>query len=183
MAQWKATQYQFILLYCGAVIFQHVLSPNQYKYFLLLSVTCRILCNPKNVVESADYANDLLQKFVKLVPSLYGCDSQVMNINNLIHIAEDVKHFQLLLTEIFAFRAESYLGKLKHLVRTPENPLAQVINRLSEQDCRPAEKIHKRTAVQKIISKNKGPTEVRMKGMMISSMLPNNLVQLKNGKI
>lgn len=183
IARWKATQYRFILLYCGPVIFSHVLSPHQYKHFLLLSMACRILCDPKHVLTSADYANDLLRKFVMLTPSLYGSDSQIMNIHNLIHIADDVKHFQLPLTEISAFWAENYLGKLKHLVRTPKNPLAQVVNRLSEQDPCPEEKVKKRDVIQKIVIKNSEITEVRMNGMVISYMPPNNVVQLKNGKI
>jgi len=42
---WKATQFRFFLLYCGAIVLKNVLSEERYKHILLLIVACRILCN------------------------------------------------------------------------------------------------------------------------------------------
>lgn len=45
LSRWKATQYRFVLLYCGPVIFQDILTKDLYNHFLLFVVACRILHN------------------------------------------------------------------------------------------------------------------------------------------
>lgn len=132
--KWKATQYRFILLYCGPIIFREVLSDNKYLHFLLLSTACRLLSSKELAVTHADYANKLLRKYVYLMPSLYGKDSQVLNNHNLIHLAEDVKQMQASLSFISAFPFENCLGKLKKFVRSPKNPMIQIVKRLSESE-------------------------------------------------
>lgn len=56
-----------------------------------------------NVVRHVDYAQDLLRKFFELLPSEYGDDSQVLSMHDLIHVADDVRHNRVSLSEISAF--------------------------------------------------------------------------------
>ena len=99
LANWKATQYIFILLYAGPLIFCKVLPPNYYQHFLLLHGTCRILFNREFAVKRVNEAEDFLREFVSKMLLLYGESSVVMNIHNLIHAADDVRYMQAPLSD------------------------------------------------------------------------------------
>ena len=113
---WKATQYRFFLHYCGALVLRTILPKRMYQHFLLLVVACRILCDPQLCVENLNYARQLLRKFVELLPSFYGPDSQVMIRHNLIHLSDDVEFTKMSLSTISAFPFENYLGKIKRKI-------------------------------------------------------------------
>ncbi|XP_043275264.1 uncharacterized protein [Venturia canescens] len=183
VAKWKATQYRTILLYVGAVVLRDVLPHKYYQHFLLLVVASRILSSKKLAVPYADYANILLREFVSLMPSLYGPGSQVLNVHNLIHISDDVKHFKLPLTEISAFWAENFLGQLKKLIRTPKYPLIQVVKRLTEVDCLPGQKIRIRKKCNSMVLEGAVIKGVMVGEMLIKSKRPDNVVELKDGKL
>ncbi|CAD6240741.1 GSCOCG00008873001-RA-CDS, partial [Cotesia congregata] len=106
LARWKATQFRFVLLYCGPIVLQNILPTQVYKHFLL--------------------------KFFFLLPSLYGKNSQTLNMHNLIHLPDDVFNLNLSLSESSAFWGENYIGKMKKLIKSPYKPLTQILNRLSE---------------------------------------------------
>uniref|UniRef100_A0A0C9PJW1 GcvT protein n=1 Tax=Fopius arisanus TaxID=64838 RepID=A0A0C9PJW1_9HYME len=90
VSRWKATQYRFMLNYCGAVVLRRILSPVFYEHFLLLVVASRIL-NRKDVVRThSDYAENLLIKFFTLL-ELYGPHCKVLSWHNFIHVADDAK--------------------------------------------------------------------------------------------
>ena len=57
LANWKATQYMFILLYADPLIFRQVLPSDFYCHFLLLHIACRILYNRELVFEKVDEAH------------------------------------------------------------------------------------------------------------------------------
>lgn len=201
VADWKATQFSFVLLYCGALVFRRILPPDKYKHFLLLFVSCRILCSSQLAVVHADYAKTLLRKFFVLMTTLYGSDSQVINFHNLIHVADDVKHMNAPLTEFAAFSFENTLGKLKKLVRAPQNPLAQVARRLCElhsgrdpdgepirPQCPFSDYVRKRTdSVAGIVSMaQRRQTEyfqIRVNQMFLRTSHPDNIVQMQNGAV
>lgn len=158
LAHWKATQYQFILLYVLPFLFKRFISIEKYKHFLLLFVACRILFKEDMAVEYADYANALLRKFFKLMP-MYGKDSQTGNFHNLIHIADDVKFVQAPMSSYSAFSFESSIGQIVKLVRGPNNPLVQISRRLHEIQ----------SGTQSFVSKNYKFSEILKKDM---SLLP-----------
>ena len=54
-----------------------------------------------------------------------------INVHSLIHIPDDVKKYGSL-DSYSAFRFENHLGKIKLFVRKTANPLAQIVNRLTE---------------------------------------------------
>ena len=55
------------------------------------------------------------------------------NVHNLVHIADDVAMFGSL-DSVSCFPYENYLHQLKKKVRRPQNPLSQVIRRISEEE-------------------------------------------------
>ena len=57
-----------------------------------------------------------------------------MNFHNLIHVADDVLYTQRSLSAFSAFTFENLLGTIKKLIRSPNNPLAQVARRLHEME-------------------------------------------------
>ena len=79
-----------------------------------------------------DFAEKLLKEFVAHSCKLYGPEFCVYNVHNLIHLADDARNFGPL-DNVSCFPFENLLGKLKRLVRSPNLPLQQVINRLREQ--------------------------------------------------
>lgn len=76
---------------------------------------------------------DLLQAFVANYMLLYGKKNIVYNVHNLVHIADDAARFGAL-DNISAFPFESFLGRLKKMVRRPQNPVAQIVDRICEKE-------------------------------------------------
>ena len=71
-------------------------------------------------------------KFVKHFGELYGIDRISYNVHALIHLSDEAKlHGPL--DKFSAFPFESYLYKLKKLVRKPSNILQQIVQRLAEE--------------------------------------------------
>jgi hypothetical protein len=52
------------------------------------------------------------------MPYLYGPQSQVMNVHNLLHVADDVMNFNCSLSRISCFPFENTLGEIKRVLRT-----------------------------------------------------------------
>ncbi|XP_040075812.1 uncharacterized protein LOC120837139 [Ixodes scapularis] len=131
--RWKATEFRTFLLYVGPVVLRGLLPDHQYEHFLFLHVAIRILASPAHHVEHNAYARDLLRFFVQEYGTvgLYGARFLTYNVHTLSHLAEEcLVHGPL--DAFSAFPFESFLGKLKPLLRTHSNPLAQVSRRLSE---------------------------------------------------
>ena len=133
--RWKATEFRLFLLYCGVVVLKDKLCDKLYNNFLLLFVACRILSSSELVCESmCRYVESLLRLFVQDIHKLYGQDSIVYNMHNLIHVVSDVQNYGPL-HMISAFPFENQLKKLKRLVRKPHLSLQQIARRLSESSC------------------------------------------------
>lgn len=131
--RWKATELQQFLLYTGPVVLYNVLASPVYSNFMLLSVAMYILLSPQYCNALNEFAHTYLLSFVDRFSRLYGPEFVSYNVHGLVHISNDVKQHGNL-DEFSAFPFENYLGKLKKLVRKPDNPLAQIIRRLSETD-------------------------------------------------
>lgn len=186
---WKATQFRFFLHYCGPLVLYKILPKQMYRHFLLLFVACRILCDSELYIENIDYARELLIKFVELLPSFYGVDSQVMNSHNLIHLADDVEYTKTYLSNISAFPFENCLGKIKRMITGRKNPLAQLIRRVSEQNKCP-EMIKKNCVHRKkiVIINNDKSNECDIKsivwrGVELNTSKPNNVVKINTGEV
>jgi len=68
-----------------------------------------------------------------LLPELYSKEAQVINIHNLVHIANDVLNMGCSLSRINCFPFESTLGRIKRTFRTAVKPLTQVCRREYER--------------------------------------------------
>lgn len=75
----------------------------------------------------------MLEAFVKHFYEMYGYDQAVYNVHAIVHLSTDALKYGSL-DNISSFLFETFLHRLKRLVRKPEFPLQQVIRRLSEQN-------------------------------------------------
>ena len=131
--RWKATEFRSFLLYWGPVVLKGILNDELYNHFLLLFVGISILCCPRLNAHFNDYANELLVAFVTDVHKIYGIEMLVYNVHGLVHLANDAKLLGCL-DQFSAFKFENKLKNLKHMVRKPQFPLAQLDRRIREQN-------------------------------------------------
>lgn len=129
--RWKATEFRQFLLYTGPLCLYEVLAPAVYRHFMLLFVGIYCLSSSLYYRDYSLYSDQILRLFVTDFARLYGSDMMVYNVHGLVHLAADVEKFGPL-ENYSAFVFESFLGRLKRLVRKPNYPLQQVIGRLSE---------------------------------------------------
>lgn len=106
---WKATEFRFFLLYCGPIVLKNILDKNYYKHFLLLHTAFRLLFS-EHFAKYNNISKIYLLRFFEALPELYGTKSQILNMHNLIHVADDTKNLGCNLSYINSFPFESYLG-------------------------------------------------------------------------
>lgn len=132
--RWKATEFRQFLLYTGPIVLRDVVSKEVYEHFLALSVAISILLETNRERRNTylNYASELLEFFVKNCHYIYGDTFTVYNIHSLVHLVDDVRHFNCSLNEISCFPFENYMQQLKKHVRNGKNPIVQVARRISE---------------------------------------------------
>ena len=133
--RWKATEYRQFLLYAGKIVLKDILRKDLYDHFMSLSVAITILVSPHTARSHSlrMYAHDLLAYFISQGSTLYGAEFLVYNVHSLVHLTAEVESYGSL-DECLAFPFENYLQKIKRMVRTGRNPIAQIVKRLSEVD-------------------------------------------------
>lgn len=107
--RWKATELRSFCLYYGQYVLKDILPTDYYQHFLQLSVAINILDSPK-LLHKVNAADILLKKIVRNFAILYGNQSIIYNVHNLIHLADDCKRFGPL-DAFSAFVFENYLKK------------------------------------------------------------------------
>lgn len=128
--QLSSVNFCYILgLLCCEAFYQ-----NLYQHFLSLSIAISIMLDMNTAKQSSylQYARELITHFVNNCKSLCGDTFVVYNVHNLLHLPDDVEYFQVSLNEILCFPFENFMQKLKRLVRSAQNPIAQVVKRLTE---------------------------------------------------
>lgn len=138
--RWKATEFRQFLLYTGPVVLKSVLPNASYRHFLALSIAMSVLLDSdqRKRERHIDYAKNLLHYFVVNSKFIYGETFSVYNVHGLLHLSEDVIHFDSSLNEISCFQFENHLQILKRFVRNAQNPVVQVAKRQSELEAIPA---------------------------------------------
>ena len=134
---WKATEFRMFMLYLAPVVIRPpIVSQDLYHHFMRLSVGISLLLERDNIKRNRflHYARELLRAFVVDCQHIYGPKFTVYNVHSVQHIPDDVEKFNLPLDQISAFPFENHLGKLKKLIRSGHNPIAQVYRRLSEME-------------------------------------------------
>ncbi len=112
-----------------------ILPEEHYNLLLHLHISIRILCTPILCYSENELAQYHINQFVKGFQSLYGKEHSSYNVHGLIHLPKDVIHHGNV-DSFSAFRFEDYLGKLKRLLRDPNQPIQQVHRRIIElEEC------------------------------------------------
>uniref|UniRef100_A0A2S2PLP1 Uncharacterized protein n=2 Tax=Schizaphis graminum TaxID=13262 RepID=A0A2S2PLP1_SCHGA len=111
---------------------------------MALSISMNILLSPDRR-ELLEYANQLLDYFVKQFEIIYGVEFSSHNVHGLIHLCDAYQKFGPL-DNCCAFKFENYMKELKLLIRKHEKPLEQVINRYSERNALTIEEIFNNTS-------------------------------------
>lgn len=108
-----------------------------YEHFLTLHIAISILITPTLITndENIRYAEKLLAYFVESFQILYGKQFVSHNVHNLLHLGNEVRRNGAL-DNFSVFRFESFLGRLKKLIRKPEKPLQQIARRYIERQFR-----------------------------------------------
>ena len=76
--RWKATEFRQFLLYTGPVVLlKHIIYPNMYKNVMLLSTGIHFLLNENLNAAYNQYANELLETFLKHFYEMYGYDQAI----------------------------------------------------------------------------------------------------------
>lgn len=121
------------LLYTGYLGLESVLSPKSYFHFLFLSITFRILLEDNRNIRGKCliYARYLLRYFASKCRDLYGSTFTLYNVDNLIHVWQDVDNLNVYLDEISNLPFENYLQILNKFLRKSRNSLSQVVMRVS----------------------------------------------------
>ena len=65
---------------------------------------------------------------------MYGDIFVSYNVHALIHIADDLEHYESSLNGIMAFQLENHLRGLKKSVKIAQNPISQVAKRIAEME-------------------------------------------------
>lgn len=129
---WKATEYRQFLLYTGIVALRNEIHDDLYYEFILLHVSYRLLCCPKQHFSNLETAQTLLNLFVQNFSKLFGENSISYNVHSLLHVKESVELVGNP-TAGSAYGFENYLQALKKMVKKPNKILEQINRNLEEQ--------------------------------------------------
>jgi len=102
----------------------------QYKHFLCLHITLRILCLSECIRLNA-YAKSLIRYFIEKYKTIYGTENITYNVHNLLHLCDDVLLFGKV-DNFSAFSFENYMSKIKRKMKNSRYPLQQIYNRVVE---------------------------------------------------
>ncbi|CAH1732005.1 unnamed protein product [Aphis gossypii] len=130
ISRWKATELRLFILYIGVVVLKDILNKNIYTNFMSLYVSILILLSPDYECY-IDYAESLLDYFVRTFDEMYGRQHISHNIHGLLHIVDDYRTHGPL-DNCSAFPFENYMKTLKSRIRKHDKPLEQLINRYNE---------------------------------------------------
>ena len=131
---WKATDFRIFLLYIGPIILRDVLNEDLYRHFISLHLAIYILSDEDYAsrVPFLPFARDLLQFFVSESENLYSKAFVSFNVHCLLHLTDDVEHYEESLTSLSAFKFESFIGYIRQKIRGPKSPIVQVAKRIEE---------------------------------------------------
>ena len=148
-----------MFLPCGGIFALKGIFPHPYhKHFLVLSVAKRIILDYNNGYRNKclGYAKDLLVYFVKKSATSYGRSFVAYNVHSLIYLSDDANQFQVNLDKRSFFPIENrlkILHQLKRYVKKACNPLAKIIEQVTEMKNVGVDEYHK-NVVTKISIEN-----------------------------
>ena len=130
---WKATEARQFLLYLGPVLLKGIISPAVYEHFLLLCLALRCFSSTDYVSDTEwfKFAKNQLGKYVSEFGVFYGAEHIVYNVHSLCHLHLDVEQYGAV-DNYSSFPYESFLGKVKSVVRRRTKAIQQIVRRMSE---------------------------------------------------
>lgn len=183
--RWKATEFRSFLLYVGHYALKGILPSAYYEHFLLLQSAVSILISPRLIIKNIDTAEMMLFEYVKGFKTLYGADSLVYNVHNMIHLANDARMYGPL-DNFSAFPFENHIGHIKNVISSHKLPLQQLSNRIQEsQTFNCTSETQKKTVfkAKKILNSEHVYEVCQKHNMTIRVDGKNDAVILKNGMI
>lgn len=182
-ATYKATELNFFLFYAGPIVLKKIIPIDQYDNFNSFHYASRLLWSEKTAQENVNASRAMLKLFFEQCKRIYHQSSATMNMHNLNHVADDVVHSGMSLSEINAFSYENYLGIIKKKIRSPYRLLAQICRRNHEsRNLDTKAKLIPEIEVLKRGAGN-GITKLRYKGKYLATKRPDNIILLKNNHI
>ena len=126
-----------------------------------------------------------LRSFFIALNEYYGPISHILNAHHLIHVADDVTSMGCNLTITTTFAFESFLGKIKKMLSTPNRSLAQVCRRPYEKRML---RLKKQIIIPPLLEMEKIDKEynvmkIRYKQFTITNESPDNMILLQSGTI
>lgn len=132
--KFKATEFRQFLLYTGPCALKGILDKEKFRHFLYLHCAMKLLLS--DFAQKTNYnflAKTLLCKFVEKMYLIYGPQTIVYNVHNLLHLADDgLKYGNL--DNVSAFPFESYLYRLKQMIRGQKLQVEQIVRRIYESN-------------------------------------------------
>ncbi|XP_041775313.1 uncharacterized protein LOC121595414 [Anopheles merus] len=129
---WKGTEFKNFLHYPSIVALKDTLPREAYEHFKLLFCSITIFSSPAHE-QYYELAHQMLEQFVQDYATLYGESTITSNVHNLKHMYDDVCRFGVL-DDYSTYPFEGMLQSIKHLIRTGNNIIPQLINRVREFD-------------------------------------------------
>ncbi len=131
---WKATDFRFVMLYSGMVLFQHRnIHPDVFDHFILICFAYRLV-STRGIEKNDQHllvAQKLFEHFVAEYRHYYGVESVTYNVHNLLHIVESVKLYGSV-DNYSNYKFENYLQEIKGNIRKNHQVLQQIHNRAAE---------------------------------------------------
>jgi len=132
ICRWKATELRQFLIYSGPLVLKNCLSEKCYMNFMVFHISMVILISP-NLGKYLEFAQGLLNYFVKSFQVIYGKHLISHNIHGLLHLCQDYKLFGPL-DNVSCFPFENFMKTFKAMLRKHEKPLEQIVKRFKEID-------------------------------------------------
>lgn len=126
----KGSEFRNLVLYILPIVTHDILPLDIYNHLLTLHTATVILLDSNLCQTHHDVAQELLESFGSL-GEIYGPDFIIYNMHSLVHIVDDVKLYGTL-DNYSAFAFESFMYKIKKLIRKKNQCLAQLCNRVEE---------------------------------------------------
>lgn len=131
--KYKATECKNWLMYAGIVILENEVNDLYYEHFRKLFIAIRILSDKEMVSANIDLARDLIIDYINDFGDLYENFLVGYNVHNLLHLPDDCEYFDSDLGALNAYSFENENMSFKRMVKTGNNTLQQIGNRISEK--------------------------------------------------
>jgi len=111
---WKASEFKSFLLIYSPVLLMKTLPRQYYRHWLLLCNGIQLLLQEQVTEVMISTSRNCLNKFITLIPELYGWQNVTYNVHILCHLPDTVKNWGPLCCHS-AFVFEDVIGSLKRI--------------------------------------------------------------------